>query len=206
MNQDPFVFERFKRLVVNTAISKTQQPRHTQRVGSKLEVLYISRQANGSGHRLLTNDSHTRLVNILERDFKDKMNVKIVKMEGYSAEEQIQMASNADIIIGVHGNGLTNTLWMPKGGLVIEMFPASACMFHFQWVTIMSSQEYAGISGNIIFPAFTRFVREPCLSMMQKCNVNQVFDVNVTLVHQVLLRHISRGNSGLLSCSYVLRD
>jgi hypothetical protein len=202
MGQDPQVFERFKKLVVNKAISDTQPP---LQVKNKPKVLYITRQ--GIGHRSLTNDSHSKLVNILEEKLQDKINFKVVKMEDYNPQEQIQISSNADIMIGVHGNGLTHALWMQKGGLVIELFPQGACQFHFQWISIVSSQKYSGVSGNIVFPSFTKVVREPCLTMQMTGKTHQVFDLNVTLVHQILLRHLSsRGKVVLLSCSQVLSD
>ena len=37
-------------------------------------------------------------------------------------KEQIVTVANTDILIGVHGNGLTNLLWLPDHGATIEMF------------------------------------------------------------------------------------
>jgi hypothetical protein len=204
MKQDPLVFERFKKLVVSAANGKLERP--PKRVDNKLEVLYISRQKNVTKGRMLTNESHTGLLNMLERDLKAKINVNHAKMELYTPAEQVQMISNADVIIGVHGNGLTNALWMPKGGLVIEMFPEGSCMFDYQWISTVSDQKYAGITGDIAIPSFTKFVKEPCRTLMRTGKVNQLFPVNVTLVKQVLSRHVSRGNVGLLTCSYTLRN
>jgi hypothetical protein len=36
---------------------------------------------------------------------------------------QVRLFSNAQIVIGHHGAGLTNTLYMPRGGVVVEVVP-----------------------------------------------------------------------------------
>lgn len=47
-------------------------------------------------------------------------------MELMSKRDQMRLVSQADVVIGVHGNGLTNEIWMKPGGAVIEsgFFPA----------------------------------------------------------------------------------
>jgi hypothetical protein len=37
---------------------------------------------------------------------------------------QVRMFSNAEIVIGHHGAGLTNMLYMPRGGLAVEVIPS----------------------------------------------------------------------------------
>jgi capsular polysaccharide biosynthesis protein len=41
-------------------------------------------------------------------------------MEKLSKREQMALVTKADVILGVHGNGLTNEIWMKPGGAVIE--------------------------------------------------------------------------------------
>ena len=37
--------------------------------------------------------------------------------------EQIKLARNTSILVGVHGNGLSNILFMNKGAAVIQVWP-----------------------------------------------------------------------------------
>lgn len=41
----------------------------------------------------------------------------------------MDIVTKADVVIGVHGNGLTNAIWMKPGGAVIECasFPPRRC-------------------------------------------------------------------------------
>lgn len=41
-------------------------------------------------------------------------------MEKLSKREQMALATRADVVLGVHGNGMTNEIWMKPGGAVIE--------------------------------------------------------------------------------------
>jgi capsular polysaccharide biosynthesis protein len=50
-------------------------------------------------------------------------------MELLSKRDQMDIVTKADVVIGVHGNGLTNAIWMKPGGAVIECasFPPRRC-------------------------------------------------------------------------------
>jgi len=199
---DPLTFEGFKQLVVNAATTNiTYQPKFVS--NKKLEVMLISRQG---GTRSIHNGSNTVLMNMLENEMKDIIDLKIRKMEMYSPEEQIQISSTADIMIGVHGNGLTNALWMPRGGLVMELFGPGRCAFDYQWISSVSGQKYAGISGDLAMPIYTNVGKQPCRDFMRSGRIGQSFDVNVSVIQQVLSRYVSRGNVGFAHCTYTLRD
>jgi len=47
-----------------------------------------------------------------------------IKFSGMSLVEQIRIAQKLDILIGVHGSGLTNMIYMRKSARVIEISPA----------------------------------------------------------------------------------
>jgi capsular polysaccharide biosynthesis protein len=50
-----------------------------------------------------------------------KYNFKIVYMEELNFRSQIELISKANILIGLHGAGLTNMLWLPKKSKVLEI-------------------------------------------------------------------------------------
>jgi hypothetical protein len=199
LNKDPLVLERFKKHVVDAAIRKTEP--YQPSFDNKLQVLYINRQGNA---RSLTDDAHASLLQLLATE--QRIKATVVNMELYTPEEQIKMSHNADVIIGVHGNGLTNGLWMRKGGLLIEILKTGFCIFDYQFIAVASRQHYAGITGDLVLPAFTTEAKDPCLSLMNlQKGAGGFYDLNVTLVHKVLLQFASTRDVGLISSSYVMR-
>lgn len=80
------------------------------------EKIYISR--DGQALRFVEN----------EKDFVDlveKYGFKKVLMEKFSYEEQISICANAKYIIGPHGAGFTNILFMPEDGFFLELVAKS---------------------------------------------------------------------------------
>ena len=85
-------------------------PQTSQRtVGRK--VLYISRK---SGSRSILNENE-----ILKA--LGSLNVTVVQTEGMTLHEQIELFSEAALIIGPHGAGIQNALWAPRGCCVLEL-------------------------------------------------------------------------------------
>ena len=105
-------------------------------------LTYISRQE--WGRRMLRKEDHEKLVAALER-LRDTYGyeVNIVSMDKLTREEQIKLASrttvrallalvdhqlklSGQILMGVHGNGLTALLWMqptPRSTVIEFFFP-----------------------------------------------------------------------------------
>ncbi|MBC6988300.1 glycosyltransferase family 61 protein [Hymenobacter sp. BT491] len=50
-----------------------------------------------------------------------KFDFKVVCFEDYSIVEQIRLLSNVKNFISVHGAGISNIMYMPEGGLVIDL-------------------------------------------------------------------------------------
>ncbi|KAJ6620732.1 hypothetical protein B0H10DRAFT_2020318 [Mycena sp. CBHHK59/15] len=88
-------------------------------------ITYISRQA--WGRRMLIKEDHELLVKELYR-LRDEngWEVNIVLAEKMNRVEQIQLAARTTIMLGVHGNGLTNLVWMhptPRATVMEFFFP-----------------------------------------------------------------------------------
>jgi len=83
--------------------------------------IYISR-AKASKRRLLQEES---ILKILEAH-----NFKIVYAEELTYAQQVQLFYNAEIIVGVHGAGLTNILFSKQAQL-IELHPADQVRSHY---------------------------------------------------------------------------
>ncbi|MBC6988295.1 glycosyltransferase family 61 protein [Hymenobacter sp. BT491] len=76
------------------------------------ENLYISRQR--ATYRKVLNEPE--LIAMLEQ-----RNFKVVNLEDYSVQEQIALLSQVRNLVAVHGAGMTNLMYMPAGGLMINL-------------------------------------------------------------------------------------
>ncbi|KAJ7645633.1 hypothetical protein DFH06DRAFT_591344 [Mycena polygramma] len=99
-------------------------------------ITYISRQE--WGRRMLIKEDHERLVKELHR-LRDEYGweVNIVRMEEMSRAEQIRIAVRTTIMMGVHGNGLTNLIWMRPNprATVIEFFFPGGFAHDYEWTS-----------------------------------------------------------------------
>lgn len=66
------------------------------------------------------------------------------------------VASAHDIIVGVHGNGLTNLLWLPAGSAVLEIFPDGFHQYDYQILAELAGITYFGVQGSRVHRDFGR--------------------------------------------------
>ncbi|KAF8345464.1 hypothetical protein F5887DRAFT_884888 [Amanita rubescens] len=101
--------------------------------GGKLPVVtYISRQSTG---RRLREEDHEGLVRSLrELDEEGLCEVHVVRMERMSLKAQIELVARTTVLVGVHGNGLTHQLWMPRTSrsTVVEIFAPGSYNFDYE--------------------------------------------------------------------------
>lgn len=62
---------------------------------------------------------------------KIPLDIQEVFFERLSMREQVKVASNADILLAVHGAGLGHAIWMEKGSALIELYPYQFKKFGF---------------------------------------------------------------------------
>ncbi|KAL7424708.1 hypothetical protein Q5752_000392 [Cryptotrichosporon argae] len=94
------------------------------------KVVYIDRQ---NTNRRLVDDDHRRLVHLLE-EFAgaEKAHVVHARWDRIEPEDQVEITSDADILLGVHGQGLTHELFMlfPKFVFSRHYEPLSVSLGH----------------------------------------------------------------------------
>ena len=83
----------------------------------KLIVGYVDRQ---STRRKMPQEEHDWLVGYL--DSHPSIDFWHLFMGNYSSVEQLRITSSCDILVGVHGNGLSHMLWMQPRKSLIEIF------------------------------------------------------------------------------------
>jgi hypothetical protein len=77
--------------------------------------IYISRRGTNS-FRTLLNESEIETA-------VERLGFKVVRTENYSFDDQVAMFSQARVVLGPHGAGMTNTAFAPPGCLVCDFFP-----------------------------------------------------------------------------------
>lgn len=102
---EPEIILRLKERILSGYIEKTG---HTETENSRVFVV------RGTGRRKIVN-----LDEIAELAKKYKFN--LVDFDGLSVEDQIKTAKNAKVLVGQHGAGLSNILFMSAGATVVEL-------------------------------------------------------------------------------------
>ncbi|OCF38728.1 hypothetical protein I317_07485 [Kwoniella heveanensis CBS 569] len=70
----------------------------------------------------LTDEGNADLIDVVaEWGRSGKAELEVVLLERMVYDDQIAAFADADVVIGVHGVGLTHQLWMPSGGKVVEV-------------------------------------------------------------------------------------
>lgn len=105
----------------------------------KLHVTYVQRPLP----RCLTKKVEEKLI----RDIEALPNVilKVVDFAKMSFKEQINLIGNTDVLIGVHGNGLSHTLFLPSNACLIEIFPPDNHHLDFRVFAESRGIDYYGV-------------------------------------------------------------
>ncbi|WP_020592148.1 glycosyltransferase family 61 protein [Kiloniella laminariae] len=97
--------------------------------------VYISRKL--APNRLVQNEDE--ILPVLE-----KFGFEAISFETLSFTEQVELAASCEMIVGPHGAGMTNIMFMPEGGKVIELHPQrtelNTCYFNLSHVMHHSYQ------------------------------------------------------------------
>lgn len=109
-------------------------------------VSYIDRQ---NRRRRLPKSDHDWLVAFLANN--TEIEFRHLRMEDYDAKEQIQLAMETDVMIGVHGNGLTHQFWMKPHSRVLEFFWRFQFQFDYGTAARLMRHNYMAIfNGDVL--------------------------------------------------------
>lgn len=102
--------------------------------------LYISRQ-HATGRRVC---NEAELLPLLQAE-----GFEVLHLEHLSFAEQIRIFSEAAVIMGPHGAGLTNLLFAAKGIRVIELLPEDSINHCFWIMASAREQRYTYVTGEV---------------------------------------------------------
>lgn len=117
--------------------------------GNDLKICISVRKSGSTGRRV---DNQTEIYLRLCTEFS-RENVLEVDFSDMSFDDQRNL--NADVLIGVHGAGLTNCIFMQPGGLVIELS-------RFEWNPVYYEvSEISSLTYVAIFPKCEIYENDP---------------------------------------------
>ncbi|KAK8019122.1 hypothetical protein PG990_004260 [Apiospora arundinis] len=113
-------------------------PRTRKRTDSKIQVNLIVRKGS---RQLMGLDTY--LVAALRAKFGGVTDVHLIDFEGMSFREQVETARDTDVLVGMHGAGLTHAMFMEEGrGALVEIQPDRLCHWGFRNVAKMTGHAY----------------------------------------------------------------
>ena len=95
-----------------------------------------------SDYRGRINDK--RLLEDLQKAY-GKDSARLVSFEKLTFRKQLELIRATNILIGVHGAGMTHLLWLPRGSAVIELFTQKAPR-HYRNLAHWLGLTYVGLS------------------------------------------------------------
>jgi protein O-GlcNAc transferase len=121
-----------------------QQEQQTNQ-SQTIKIGYIDRQGT---NRRLPDEFHYWLVEYLQDHiFVDFYHLH---MEEYSAESQILLSQQLDMMVGVHGNGLTHQFWMQPQSYVLEFFWNYPFQYDYASSAMLLNHTYRGLYNGVI--------------------------------------------------------
>lgn len=104
----------------------------------KTRVTYVQRSHN----RQFKSDCEKELINKIRA--LPNVELSIVDFAPISFREQVQIVANTDVLLGVHGNGLSHALLLPEGAALIEIFPKNSFKVEYRIITKARGLDYFG--------------------------------------------------------------
>lgn len=112
----------------------------------RLNVSIIVRR---NSRRLMGLDGH--LFDAAKSRFSHLADIRLVDFEGKRFQEQIEIARDTDVMVGMHGAGFTHVMFMEEGrGALVEIQPDRLCHLGFRNLAKMTGQLYFVAGANKI--------------------------------------------------------
>lgn len=96
------------------------------------ERIYVSRK-QARGRRVVNEED---VISVLQ-----KFNFRVIAFEDYSFADQVELMSATELLVSIHGAGLTNMIFMPSGGKILELIPKKNGIFDFNLVRMSTKHD-----------------------------------------------------------------
>lgn len=124
-------------------------------IGS-LSVTFVSRTdyANRSIARQLVNEAELASAWAQLGHFR----VRRAQFELLPFDAQLRLVRDTDVLVGMHGAGMVNSLWLPRSAHVIEIFPASKRRWGYRNICQYTGCRYTQFRGGVDLPLEAKHV------------------------------------------------
>ncbi|KAL7412675.1 hypothetical protein BDY24DRAFT_392320 [Mrakia frigida] len=118
-------------------------------LSDKPVITYINRQS--TSRRKLKDEDHLALMQALyEVEAEGYAQVYDARMENIGKKEQFALSSRTNILVGVHGNGLSHLMWMKEGSTVVEIFYPEGFTRDYQLMTEPLGHDHYTVWNNTV--------------------------------------------------------
>ena len=104
-----------------------------------LRVTYVQRPPPRTLHPTLEKQIFSSLQSV------KSVSLQTVDFAKLTFQEQLQIIRNTDVLIGVHGNGLSHSLFLPRDSAVIELFPPGFHALDYRLFAEMRGLDYTAV-------------------------------------------------------------
>jgi hypothetical protein len=104
---------------------------------------YVAHPRNPAGTVSRKIGNEAQLLSYVQRNNKNAV-VRGSQLDQYNMTQQLRLVVGTDILVGMHGAGMTHVLFLPKWAAVIELVPSywSASSEHFQAIALWRNLIY----------------------------------------------------------------
>ncbi|ORY35913.1 hypothetical protein BCR39DRAFT_39486 [Naematelia encephala] len=122
------------------------------------KIVYVDRQGKDetewNDRRLVTADHEALLAILSQLERQGRARVTRARLGEMDKQEQFATMMDADVILGVHGNGLTHAMWMPEGGVIIELFPPRSFLADYAIVADVLDHQHYVLWNDTVVPRY----------------------------------------------------
>lgn len=146
----------------------------------RLRITYVTRKPP----RCLDSEVETSLLQHIQS--MPDVELHVVDFAKMTFHEQIRQVAHTDILIGVHGNGLSHLLFLPPNSSVIELFPPDNHHLDYRVFAATRGLDYYGI-----LYGENRFIEEKEAYELGSYGSpgKPLLKVNDTLIYQAIDQH-----------------
>lgn len=134
------LFSKISQPVINIQVEKIlnyfniiEEKKHD----NTFQLTYVARK---NTLRIFSDEDERQLIKTISNI--NDVSYKKVYFEELSFKDQIRIAYNTDIMIGIHGNGLTHSLFMKPHKTLIEIFPEGFFAYDYMSIAAIKQDKY----------------------------------------------------------------
>ncbi len=111
-------------------------------------ITYMSREHDGN--RKFEEETNMQLKEGLKQ-FEPDYKTNYVIMAPIPFWKQVELIAQTDVLVSIHGNGLTHAIWLQPGSTIIEIFPNRNFVRDYECISTLLNLNYYAMHDNIVY-------------------------------------------------------